>query len=63
MRCVCGSPDFKVLGDIGNRRYYRCNRCGLEWNRKIELIEANNKANEEYLRGVPKSGDYVLPPY
>ena len=62
MRCVCGSPDFKVLCDIGNRRYYRCNRCGLKWNRKIEQIE-NNKANEEYLRGVPKSGDYVLPPY
>ena len=45
---------FKVLGDIGNRRYYRCNRCGLEWNRKIEQIEANNKANEDYLTGVPK---------
>jgi len=47
-------PDFKILGDIGNRRHYRCNRCGLEWwNRKIEQIEANNKASEDYLRDVP----------
>jgi hypothetical protein len=50
----CDSPDFKILGDIGNRRHYRCNRCGLEWNRKIEQIEANDKANEDYLRSVPK---------
>ena len=54
MRCIfCGSPDFKVLGNLGNRRHYRCNLCGLEWNRRIEQIE-NNKANEDYLRGLPK---------
>ena len=55
MRCIsCDSPDYKVLGNVENRRYYRYNRCGLEWNRKIEQIEANNKANEYYLTGVPK---------
>ena len=56
MRCVsCDSPDLNtilemrcVLGNVGNRRYYKCNLCGLEWNRKID------KANEDYLRGVPR---------
>jgi len=43
----------KVLGDIGNRTYYRCNGCGLEWKRKIEQTE-DSKPNEDYLRGVPK---------
>ena len=51
MRCVCSTTDFKVLGNVGNRRYNRCNRCGLEWNRKTEQIE-NNKADEDYLRGI-----------
>ncbi|HEU4822478.1 MAG TPA: hypothetical protein VFS97_03555 [Nitrososphaeraceae archaeon] len=55
MRCIsCDSPDYKILDNVGNRRYYRCNRCGLEWNRKIEQIEANNKVNEDYLRGLPR---------
>ena len=61
MRCVsCDSPDLNiilemrcVLGNVGNRRYYRCNRCGFEGNRKIEPIE-DNKANEDYLVGVPR---------
>jgi hypothetical protein len=61
MKCVsCDSPDLNIilemrcaLGNVGNRRYYRCNRCGLEWNRKIEQIE-DNKVTEDYLRGLPR---------
>ena len=48
MGCVsCDSLDFSVLGNVGNRRYYKCNRCGLEWNRKIDQIE-NDKATIRY---------------
>ncbi|HKG89139.1 MAG TPA: hypothetical protein VKA95_12505 [Nitrososphaeraceae archaeon] len=55
MRCIfCDSPDFRVLGNVGNRRHYRCNRCGLECSRKLEQIEANDKVNKDYLTGVPK---------
>jgi predicted secreted protein len=56
MRCIfCGSPDFKVLGNLGNRRHYRCNLCGFEMNEILNKIIDISKASEDIKEKIEES--------